>query len=146
MSRACGDCRACCTTHGVPQKINKPAFTSCVHECATGCAIYPKRPGPCRAFRCLWLDGLLDDEDRPDRSGLVLTEGKSLPLGGGPLLVAHALKPGAHETESGKRVVEKVHKRGRSLIVVSSLAGERKFLAVSERAALVIQEMLHGRR
>lgn len=37
-----------------------------------GCGIHATRPGICRRYRCLWLQGKLDEEDRPDRLGAVV--------------------------------------------------------------------------
>ena len=34
--------------------------------------MHATRPGICRRYRCLWLEGKLDDEDRPDRLGAVV--------------------------------------------------------------------------
>jgi len=34
-----------------------------------GCAIYETRPPICRSYRCLWLQGGLQDDERPDRTG-----------------------------------------------------------------------------
>jgi len=34
-----------------------------------GCGIYETRPSICRDYRCLWLQGGLEDEERPDRTG-----------------------------------------------------------------------------
>jgi len=49
-----------------------------------GCSIYDQRPRICRAYRCLWLKGGFEEEDRPDRLGAVidiLTTGGSTRLG-----------------------------------------------------------------
>ena len=34
-----------------------------------GCGIYETRPSICRGYRCLWLQGGLEDDERPDRTG-----------------------------------------------------------------------------
>ncbi len=34
-----------------------------------GCSIYETRPPICRGYRCLWLQGGLEDDERPDRMG-----------------------------------------------------------------------------
>ena len=38
----------------------------------TGCAIHERRPTVCHSYRCLWLQGGLEDEDRPDRLGAIV--------------------------------------------------------------------------
>lgn len=73
VERSCGSCTACCTIVGVAE-LEKPPGKPCVHEVPkVGCRIYADRPASCRTYQCLWLLGALDDqEDRPDRLGVVL--------------------------------------------------------------------------
>ena len=68
--RACESCTGCCYIGGV-SSLNKPAYETCQHDCATGCAIYPTRPGECREYNCLWIEGEFSDGDRPDEIGLL---------------------------------------------------------------------------
>lgn len=68
--RDCGTCSACCTALAV-HKLDKPTYTPCVHQCGDGCGIYNQRPGACRDFQCLWLQGHLGEEDRPDKLGVI---------------------------------------------------------------------------
>jgi hypothetical protein len=73
--RSCGACTACCKTHLV-EEISKPAGTWCSHCVAgTGCAVYVTRPGSCREFSCQWLLGYGPEEERPDRTRIVLDYG-----------------------------------------------------------------------
>lgn len=52
--------------------LDKLPYSTCKHACATGCASYTARPGECHDYRCLWLDDAVgDDDDRPDRLGLM---------------------------------------------------------------------------
>ena len=63
----------CCKAVAV-YEINKPAGEWCTH-CATGgggCAIYANRPVECGGFDCLWLKGVLEERDRPDKLHAVL--------------------------------------------------------------------------
>ena len=76
--RSCGSCTICCTSlgvAGVPGYGAEPklAGKSCKHI-AFGCAIYATRPVACSSFECGWLSLSrgLDEELRPDRSGLVI--------------------------------------------------------------------------
>ena len=71
--RACGDCTLCCTVLRVDE-LGKPGGTPCakLRLDGGGCAIHERRPGICRRYRCLWLQGAFDEEDRPDRLGAVL--------------------------------------------------------------------------
>lgn len=73
MERQCGGCTLCCKL--VPVKeLAKPAGVKCEHvRFGKGCAIYPLRPGACRAWACIWRLGYDSGElSRPDRSHLVI--------------------------------------------------------------------------
>ena len=67
-----------------------------------GCGIYARRPRICRAYRCLWLQGKLDVEDRPDRLGAVLDLTMEA---GAPLLAIREAKPGAFEASPRLRAI-----------------------------------------
>jgi hypothetical protein len=71
--RGCGACSLCCTLLRVDE-LGKPGGTPCIHQRSQGpgCGIHAARPTICRAYRCLWLQGSLEDEDRPDRLGAVV--------------------------------------------------------------------------
>jgi hypothetical protein len=83
--RECGECQACCTLMGVRERgklsdgsryqLDKPMGERCAHQCASGCAIHNEErlPISCRIFECEWLHGKFREEERPDRSGLVVT-------------------------------------------------------------------------
>lgn len=72
--RECGDCDVCCFIGAVPELepgLNKPPHTPCKHQCG-GCAIHDqKRPGVCVDFQCAWLRGVGDEDQRPDKSGVL---------------------------------------------------------------------------
>lgn len=77
QSRTCGECTLCCFSHAVSprqgESFNKEAVTWCEH-CAIGigCKIYENRPIGCREFKCGWLTGLAADDERPDRTHVVM--------------------------------------------------------------------------
>ncbi len=72
-ARACGECSLCCTLLRVDE-LDKLGGIPCVHQDVgeKGCSIHAERPEICRAYRCLWLSGGLEEGDRPDRLGAVL--------------------------------------------------------------------------
>ena len=71
MERKCGECTACCKTHGVFE-IQKMAGTWCPHSVlGKGCSIYADRPKECRDFSCAWLAGFIDEQYRPDKTNIV---------------------------------------------------------------------------
>ena len=49
----CGDCQACCHAVAV-HEIGKGEYTTCEHQCPSGCAIYNRRPESCRSYYCFW--------------------------------------------------------------------------------------------
>ena len=69
--RVCGECTACCTTHGI-REINKQAAEKCEHVCKAGCSIYQDRPESCRGYECAWLQGMFGEDVRPDKCGIVV--------------------------------------------------------------------------
>jgi Fe-S-cluster containining protein len=87
-SRSCGTCSLCCTVLRVDE-LEKRAGEDCVHQCAddthgTGCGIYETRPEICRAYQCLWRQGGLEEDERPDATGGIVdleTVGVGLRLG-----------------------------------------------------------------
>jgi hypothetical protein len=67
-----------------------------------GCGIYATRPRICRAYRCLWLQGQLEPEDRPDRLGAVLD---LVSEAGAPLLAIRQAEAGAYEASPRLRAI-----------------------------------------
>lgn len=68
-ARSCGTCSHCCTVLRV-DPLGKPAGTDCRHQRGSkGCGIYDARPSICRGYRCLWMQGGLEDDERPDVTG-----------------------------------------------------------------------------
>lgn len=78
MMRQCGECSVCCVIGGVPE-IEKPAHTPCPFiktDVCGSCSIFdkPELPLVCKTYRCSWLKGYGAEEDKPDKSGLLVTE------------------------------------------------------------------------
>lgn len=75
MSRECGDCNICCIETSIIEKdLEKPRFVPCKHLCTNGkgCSIYNDRFTICREYECGWKLGLGNDNQRPDKSGIIL--------------------------------------------------------------------------
>lgn len=72
VHRTCGGCTECCTAVAVAE-LEKPYFARCPHETSHGCAVHPHRPHGCRNYTCAWLQGMLAEDLRPDKSGFVLS-------------------------------------------------------------------------
>ncbi|MBR0776538.1 YkgJ family cysteine cluster protein [Bradyrhizobium diazoefficiens] len=72
LSRQCGTCNACCDILEVAA-VDKPVNQLCRHwQTGTGCTIYARRPQMCRSFVCAWLQGHLDEEWFPAKSGIIV--------------------------------------------------------------------------
>ncbi|MEM9883228.1 MAG: hypothetical protein AAF800_09960 [Planctomycetota bacterium] len=119
-ARACGSCTACCHSL-VIEELHKPAFADCAHACphGGGCKAYHDRPASCRGFRCLWLDGHLTEDDRPDRLGVIFTTTHDDRVGVHPLVVE--ARPGAAQQPAVRRAVERL--RDRAPVLVLTPAG-----------------------
>lgn len=69
--RSCGPCQECCESIAV-RELSKPYHKRCVHQCESGCGVYPTRPVSCREYACVWLVGGGNKEDRPDLSKVLV--------------------------------------------------------------------------
>lgn len=132
LLRGCGDCRACCTPLAITE-LRKPAGVPCPHIDPNGkhgcCGIYETRPRSCAEYFCAWrLGGTSDDDERPDRSGVVFTSKANavqacrdvpglLPMS----YLAHETRPRAFREAATFDVVERVGGRG---VIVFALYGE----------------------
>jgi Fe-S-cluster containining protein len=45
----------------------------CIYMVQQTCTIYSTRPTLCRDYQCAWSQGLLDQDQRPDQSGLLVS-------------------------------------------------------------------------
>jgi Fe-S-cluster containining protein len=83
-ARSCGTCSLCCTVLRVDE-IGKRAGEDCTHQRGEkGCGIYETRPPICRGYQCLWRQGGLEEDERPDATGGIVdleTVGVGLRLG-----------------------------------------------------------------
>ena len=97
MKRVCGECTACCKSHGV-LSIDKEPFSWC-SDCTVGVGWkrYETRPEECKDFVCMWLlEPAEDESERPDKSGCVISAHLDILLG--DVLTIHELMPGASDS------------------------------------------------
>ena len=107
-TRECGECSLCCTVLRVDE-LRKLGGTPCVHQRAGGgCGIHPRRPGICRAYRCLWLGGGLRDGDRPEALGAVLDV---VSTGASTWLEIREAQPGAFERSARLREIAQEYRQ-----------------------------------
>jgi hypothetical protein len=73
--RSCGTCTVCCYALPIDTpELNKLPGVVCRNCTGRGCAIYDARPTVCQGFYCGWrMLPQLDEEWRPDRSGVLVT-------------------------------------------------------------------------
>lgn len=136
-SRTCGDCTACCRTHKVPE-IKKETGQLCRFCSGKGCGIYSKRPRSCQDFKCQWLIGFGEEEDRPDKSGRVLDFRKGKPWG--RLLMIWEAGEGQFPNPNIWLMTREILNRG-WLVVHIPLSGTRKlFLPGSVRMTKMLKK------
>lgn len=84
-NRLCESCMACCTYFKITP-MKKGPLEHCLHadiklhsklsftgnSSCGNCGIYKTRPQVCRDYKCAWLLGYGDNEDRPDKSGMII--------------------------------------------------------------------------
>ena len=100
--RQCGSCSLCCTVLRVDE-LAKPAGQDCVHQRGTsGCGIHETRPPVCRGYACLWLQGGLEDDERPDRTGGVVD---LEPRGASVVLSIRETRPGAFDASPALQAI-----------------------------------------
>ena len=75
--RTCDDCNECCFVLGV-RELEKVPFCECKRDAKhykglrhIGCGRYEDRPDSCKAFSCMWLEGLGAPEWKPSKIGVV---------------------------------------------------------------------------
>jgi len=100
--RSCGTCSHCCTVLRVDE-LAKSAGRDCVHQRGrAGCGIYETRPSICRGYKCLWLQGGLGDDERPDATGGIVdleTRGTGVQLG------IREIRPGAYDASPALQAI-----------------------------------------
>jgi hypothetical protein len=78
VSRTCGTCRVCCVRPEIPE-LGKAMDAPCVYlnpdtGSEHGCMVFGQqsRPRVCGGFSCAWLMGLGEEDDRPDKLGVLM--------------------------------------------------------------------------
>ncbi len=92
--RICGECTACCTTHAIFE-INKPQGKICPHCTSKGCECYDSKPEVCTLFKCQWLKGYGDENDRPDLLEIIYDRPPEAII---PLMQMWEVRPGSLTT------------------------------------------------
>ena len=89
-------------------ELQKPAGLDCAHQRADGgCGIHETRPPICRAYHCLWLQGGLEDDERPDRTGGIVDLEA---VGAGVQLSIREIRPGAFDASPALQAIADRHR------------------------------------
>jgi SEC-C motif len=102
LTRSCGECEECCRVVAVAE-LNKPYHTPCVHQTGKGCGIYGDHPAECREYACVWLQGKMPEEMRPDKIGILVDA-----EGGDEWVVVQECRPGALAAPVGRAVISQI--------------------------------------
>lgn len=72
--RECGECTACCTwLIGNAYGWEFGGGKSCRFLCETGCSVHKARPKVCEGYFCAWAQELINEDLRPDKSGILVS-------------------------------------------------------------------------
>lgn len=117
-TRTCGGCTACCKTHQI-EELQKPANQWCAHcVVGKGCGVYEERPPSCRDYACVWInfpDALPEDDQRPDRLGVVFSIFNQPEMTGDPKgetlrVFVNEVMEGRLNTKAARRALDRVRK------------------------------------
>ena len=120
VNRECGECELCCINLTIEEgDFCKPGGTPCKYlkKDGHGCSVYgtSKKPTVCTKFKCGWLSGMGEEEDRPDKSGVFLHIDT---FNGGTWIFVMETKKDAHLT-TGKDIILDIANKFDIPIIVS---------------------------
>lgn len=116
MRRECGGCTACCYVIEV-KELGKGFRKQCRHVVeGHGCGIWGGPGGPggqpvvCARYRCAWAMGFGAEEDRPDKSGVLIDfrVPSIIDLEATPALYAIGVQEGSEETPEARQAMSNV--------------------------------------
>jgi len=117
VTRECGSCSACCQVLEV-RATGSAAWSRCASQRdGGGCASYETRPECCARYRCLWLDGEGEEEDRPDRAGVILDAGLTSifqPTWGPGAVCVREVSAGSSRGTRARRLISNLVGEGRA--------------------------------
>lgn len=127
MKRECGDCQLCCTVLAI-KEVPTSGYTTCRHQCATGCDIYEDRPNDCMNWSCIWVTDsgskITRNKETPRKIGVFFSNAidksqrSSQQILGFPLVLAHEIRPGAADKKLARRAINRFLRRGAVIILV----------------------------
>lgn len=116
-NRECGSCTVCCTYLPI-SILNKKQLTPCKYlakpvsngytgPCKLNCSIYEERPEVCKGYSCMWLYGYGNEEDRPDKCGILIDN--LLPIAN--CIQCKPIRKGAADTPEGRAAINRISKQ-----------------------------------
>lgn len=131
--RECGPCSACCGVLAV-NVIKKPAWEKCKDQSESGCGIYAEQPQPCRDYKCKWLEGELEEYERPDLIGVIIDSGATKLFShtwGNDAVTAREIAANTSDFSGSKELIKKLLEQDR-VVFVKTYGGGSKFLSYSQ--------------
>ena len=123
-ARSCGGCTACCKVFSISE-LAKPEGVWCKHcNVGSGCKIYARRPKECKDFRCMWLLGHGTEQERPDKTRLVLDFIRDVEHGPFVALRVTELTLGTLQSPVAKREMARALSQGYFVYRVTALGKE----------------------
>lgn len=139
-ANACGECRACCITPGIPW-MDKAAKVPCSHLCDAGCGVQSTKPAECASYECGWMIAMkaakspgsgAKREDveglqrfRPDRCGVIFQFADDF-LQTLPSVVAMETRPGGLDTPGVDMVAKGFAAAYNAVLLLDRHGGEKK--------------------
>lgn len=134
MARTCGDCTVCCVYPRIKDgDLDKPAMIHCPFLSVpnkpvenqvfyTGkysennCTVYntDKKPSCCTDYKCLWLEGYGDEEDRPDKSLMLFDRIRNIENS----IHAKPLKPDHEKASESRELIDKMSREAKTPVIV----------------------------
>ncbi len=127
--RDCGKCNACCIIFPISE-IKKERNTKCKYLDGS-CTIYATRPKTCSSYDCSWLKGNLMENERPDLSGLIVTN--SIIESVGPVSTVHVVYEDLIEQGTiGSLLLNRLIKEENEIVMFQKLTGNVSVLGRPE--------------
>ena len=142
-TRSCGGCTECCFTHMIRTDTGlfKDMFTDCMHcTSGVGCMVYDSgRPDGCKTMSCAWLRGVGADNDRPDKTNVVLSETHTA---FGSMFAITASNADALNSPFVETLTDEYLRRG-YLVAREDTTGRREAVVARGRMAKLARRRLH---
>ena len=140
--RTCGDCIVCCVYPSINTETLvkrgcehcpnlhlsdqiKPNTMQLSSEEPVKCGIYRERPDVCEGYKCLWIQGHGNEEDRPDRALVLIDTTHRIENG----IECKPLAPGVEETPEVKATIGRMMKSTGCAAIVTDFY-ERRFVRI----------------